>query len=84
MAWSVSSCVIRRGSGESGVSRACWATRHYSVVAMVGVQRLARLLRATAADSTADHGAVAMPRRPWCAVAAGEGSVGVFVAHAGG
>lgn len=57
---------MRRASGESGAWRACWETRHYLVVAMVGVQRLARLLRARAAGNTADHAAAAMPRRPWC------------------
>jgi hypothetical protein len=63
--WLASNCGRRRASGESEEWLGCWETRHCSVVARVGVQRRARLRRAVAADSTAGHAAVAMPRRPW-------------------
>jgi hypothetical protein len=69
-AWSWSSCERRRVSGVSGVWWERLGTRHYWLFALVGVQSWARLSRATAADNTAVHAAVAMPRRPWFAVAA--------------
>jgi hypothetical protein len=67
--WLASSCWTRRASCESGAWWACWTMRHCWVVALGGGQSLARLLRATAAGSTAVHAAAAMPRRPWLGVA---------------
>jgi hypothetical protein len=64
-AWQASSCWTRRASGESGGSRVCSGTRRCWVAALGGEQSPARLLRATAAGSTAGHAAAAMPRRPW-------------------